>query len=57
MIDMGSEKMLHRRVVCGICGEETDKSDAIRDIGSDTGWICEYCARNLHPEYEDWGEY
>lgn len=57
MVDMGSGKMLHREIVCGICGEKIDKSEAVRDIGSATGWICEDCARNLHPEYEDWGEY
>ena len=57
MVDMGSGKMIHRKVVCGICGEKIDKSEAVRDIGSDTGWICDDCARKLHPEYEDWGEW
>lgn len=57
MTDMGRGKMIHRKVECGICGEKIDKSEAVRDIGSDTGWICDDCLRNLHPEYEDWGEY
>lgn len=42
---------------CGICGERHEQGEMIRDNGSDTGWICEDCHNELHPEYEEWGEY
>lgn len=43
--------------ICGICGKRFDQADGVRDDGSDTGWICDECHDELHPEYEDWGEY
>ena len=43
--------------ICGICGKRFEQSDGVRDDGSDTGWICDECHDELHPEYEDWGEY
>ena len=43
--------------LCGICGSRFEQSDGVRDNGSDTGWICDDCYNELHPEYEDFGEY
>lgn len=42
---------------CSICGERHEQGEMIRDNGSDTGWICEDCHNELHPEYEECGEY
>ena len=43
--------------ICGVCGKRFEQSEGTRDDGSDTGWICDECHDELHPEYEDWGEY
>ena len=29
--------------ICGVCGEEFDPNDMVRDEGSDTGWLCIDC--------------
>ena len=42
---------------CGICGKRFEQSYGVRDNGSYTGWICDECACQLHPEYEEFGEY
>ena len=36
---------------CGICGKEWHIDQMVRDAGSSTGWICDFCLIELHPEY------
>ena len=50
------DKMRKCDRVCGICGKIYHIDQMVRDEGSDTGWICDFCLLELHPEYEDWGQ-
>jgi len=42
---------------CGICGEVYPADQMNEDEASETGWICNDCLLDEHPEYEDFGEY
>lgn len=41
---------------CGICGRVCAVQYMVKDIGSDTGYICFDCEGLLHPEYDEFGE-
>lgn len=47
------KKQNHHKYRCGICDEEFERSEVVRDEGSDTGWICRECRAMIHPEYEE----
>jgi len=46
------ERKRNPRHKCGVCGELCLQSDMVKDIGSDTGWICCDCFYIIHPEYD-----
>ncbi len=37
---------------CGICGDRHEQSIMVRTNQSSSGWLCQKCAYDLHPEYE-----
>ena len=44
-------KSKYNSIECGICGKKIKKSDAVKDPGSFSGYLCEDCYHEAHIEY------